>query len=498
MPARTPIQHNETVSDIEYIIPRVKSGSVGKNNSHNNIANQYAQSWVFDTDTVGSSQSDSPYNKLPPQFNGSKTVVLKRKQRPMCDGVGAAPEPVAQPVVLVEDTTNSDRQLPFMTSFSRTPSPVPGSDTSSQCSPPAIYECLERLTEPSVYRARLNTAIGTNVDRTSPSVSPRPHSAVMSEQVQYASLMMELNKTIETKFPPKSSNFASQSTSQRNSRRASSRDDSFQKSSTSDAEFSKELEAALQQIHDLESPNTADTPSDGPTWPFSDADLSEQAGKQCTIHKEGNKTIISLTPQKKYTSIIKIVPHENNSFSDLDTSFTKESVESYEPFKDTKELESRTHPFTVSECNTIDSRIIIPEHRKCGLVDKCVSTTAPNGRGRVSLLSKHKSFKEFPAVEFNNNTIDRGAKGVLGRSVSLTEKGSLRPRWSLKTLLKRKPSQLNLTPELESAILKSESLAHLTELELIARYDQNKLLQRQIEEKAWQKITGNSLTDSSC
>lgn len=456
---------------------------MGKTNSHNNMLNQYAQSWVFDTDTVGPNPSDAPYNKLPSQFSGSKTVVLKRKQQTtnhVINNVSA--EPAAQPVVVVEDT-NGGRQLPFMTSFSRTPSPVPGTsdgDSSSQCSnPPAIYECLERLTEPSMYRARLNTAIGTRIDRASPSVSPRPHSAVISEQVQYASLMMELNKTIETKFPPVKSPFnASQSPSQLNSRRASSRDESQQKSSTSDAEFSKELEAALQLIQDLESPGPADTPeglarSNFPADTDSDTNEPLPAGKTCVIHNEGNKTIISFTPQKKYTSIVTIAAPEHLQISKINT--TKELSNDVDRVtKYTKDLDNISQD-SKTKSSSIDSRIIV-ENGKCNVVDR-YTPVAP----RVSLLSKHKSFKDYTAVEYNNNTIHKDSKNVLGRSVSLTEKDTnslTRPRWSLKTLLKRKPSQMKLTPELESAILKSESLAHLTEVELIARYNQSKLLQR--------------------
>lgn len=86
---------------IEYIIPRAKTGSMGKTN----MLNQYAQSWVFDSDTVGSSQSETPHNKMHSQLNGSKTVVLKRKS--VCE----------QLIVIVEDTV----------SFSRTPLPVPHS-----------------------------------------------------------------------------------------------------------------------------------------------------------------------------------------------------------------------------------------------------------------------------------------------------------------------------------------------------------------------------------
>lgn len=457
---------------------QVKSGSMGKNNSHNNMLNQYAQSWVFDSDTVGSSQSDSPYNKLPSQFSGSKTVVLKRKPRTY---EPTEPEPIenAQPIVLVEgsDASNSDRQLPFMTSFSRTPSPVPGTsdgDSSSQCSnPPAIYECLERLTEPSVYRARLNTAIGTNVDRVSPSVSPRPHSAVFSDRVHYASLMMELNKTIETKFPPRS-----QTASHRDSRRPSGREEMVQ-NSVSDVEFSKELEAALQLIQDLESPNTTETPSEGPSFVENEPNKALSAGKQCVIHNEGNKTIISLKAPKKYTSIVTIVPSENSDFTGQEN--TKElTMDTYGRIKNTKDLDSRKGNRTESETKTFDSRITIPDI-KYRLVDSTDILIPPqSGRGRP--LIKHKSFKEFSGVEYNNNNIHKSSKNSISRSISLTEKDTnslTRTRFPfLKTLLKRKSSQYKLSPELESAILKSESLAHLSELELIARYNQNQLLRR--------------------
>ncbi|XP_015378014.1 PREDICTED: uncharacterized protein LOC107172240, partial [Diuraphis noxia] len=63
------------------------------------------------------------------------------------------------------------------------------------------YECLEKLTEPSVYRSRLNTALSASIqeaiassDRPPRSLSPRPPPA--AEPVQYASLMEELQKTI--------------------------------------------------------------------------------------------------------------------------------------------------------------------------------------------------------------------------------------------------------------------------------------------------------------
>lgn len=129
----------------------------------------------------------------------SRTVTLKRKAKPVT------------PVVIVEMDSTGGRPTQLMTSFSRTPSPVGLSESSSQDSVSAaaiavvtaapIYECLEKLTEPSVYRSRLNTALSASIqeaiassDRPPRSLSPRPPPA--AEPVQYASLMEELQKTI--------------------------------------------------------------------------------------------------------------------------------------------------------------------------------------------------------------------------------------------------------------------------------------------------------------
>jgi hypothetical protein len=51
-------------------------------------------------------------------------------------------------------------------------------------------------------------------------------------------------------------------------------------------------------------------------------------------------------------------------------------------------------------------------------------------------------------------------------------------RWAAKSLLRKKSSLPMFAPELEGAIFKSESLAYLTELELLARHARNKSIQR--------------------
>lgn len=108
-----------------------------------------------------------------------------------------------------------------------------------------VHDHLEKLTEPTLYRKRLDSAKSSSsvTNRSSPprSVSPR---LVTSEQPQYASLVMELEKTFARKRsvdtePPL---IALQHR-------------------TSDAEFSKELEAALKSIESLESPQSIEIKS---------------------------------------------------------------------------------------------------------------------------------------------------------------------------------------------------------------------------------------------
>lgn len=198
---------------------QVKSECVLRSNSttEKTSDNNYGRSWVFESDgTTGpggcnayaSTESLSALDHRPPTAVAasatvcSRTVTLKRRAKPVT------------PVVIVEMDGTGSRPAQLMTSFSRTPSPVGLSESPSQDSVSAaaaaaanatnaapIYECLEKLTEPSVYRSRLNTALSASVqeaiasaDRPPRSLSPRP--PPVAEPVQYASLMEELQKTI--------------------------------------------------------------------------------------------------------------------------------------------------------------------------------------------------------------------------------------------------------------------------------------------------------------
>uniref|UniRef100_A0A8D8SF65 Uncharacterized protein n=1 Tax=Cacopsylla melanoneura TaxID=428564 RepID=A0A8D8SF65_9HEMI len=274
---------HEVISDADYILPRVKTTNSGSSggaplrptepgtNTKLHPAAHYTQSWVFD---ASHNPGDQP-----------KTITLKRKRhnRSATDGAIKSPQPMvkspnvlhptspmpgsaATPVVIVEDAGNTDRQLHFMTSFSRTPSPVMPHDESGSDSEMSsiqdfkdirsqpVHDHLEKLTEPAIYRKRLDSARSSSsvTNRTSPprSVSPR---LATSEQPQYASLVMELEKTFARKRSVTEQEAPVLPDLQHRK---------------SDAEFSKELEAALKSIESLESPQSVEMRSPPVTSPM--------------------------------------------------------------------------------------------------------------------------------------------------------------------------------------------------------------------------------------
>lgn len=63
--------------------------------------------------------------------------------------------------------------------------------------------------------------------------------------------------------------------------------------------------------------------------------------------------------------------------------------------------------------------------------------------------------------------------------VPVARRSSVTAAWNVRSLLRRKKAPVpRLCPELEGAIIKSESLAYLTEPELLARHQRNKEIQR--------------------
>nr|CAD7454033.1 unnamed protein product [Timema tahoe] len=581
---------HEQVSDIEYIIPRKKSNSVAK--QAHSIYSQYAQSWVFDTDTTASSKNDSPYLKLPnvSPNDSNKTYTMKNHKSAVIEINGThRKDPsmfIVNPVVHVEpvsDDSNGGRTLNYMKSFSRTPSPVGMSESSSQDSSmnPPIYECLERLTEPAIYRSRLNTALSLNAEKDMyqlprkgsvhnpdrPSTSRdglvRPRSETFTkdrlsvvenldpnEKVQYASLMVELQQAFLSKKgkfqQPASPQSAcdsttvedvsdrTQSESKGSSCQESSQDDSQKTDKkNSDAEFSKELEAALQLIQDLESPNTIETPSetcrsiDGVEvtpavicvkWKdSSDASESTKTLSECVspaeMPEEDHITVYS--QHGKRTSIVVVAPSGSESSSGYSspsagTSKRPTPVGSKPPSVSGSASSLERQPVTFAIRNTGSAAVIslfCPTGNSVGRKSGTSIVAIADHSADRKIFSP--SQKPTMPTETNNNNIPVKSNrhgsdssktsdkrlGVsrcssLGSSDTSTLKGrnsyqsslssSSSSRWNVKSLLRRRSSNQPpvLAPELEGAIFKSESLAYLTDLELLARHARNKSIQR--------------------
>ncbi|ERL93293.1 hypothetical protein D910_10589 [Dendroctonus ponderosae] len=350
---------------------------------------------------------------------------------------------IDNPVVHVEEasddnTSNSDRKLCHMKSFSRSASPVVLSASSSQLSlnnynpapaNPPIYQYLEKLTEPEIYRSRLNTAVSNKSEEEeslqAPQTAPMRRVEAVSPQVvepvRYASLMKELQKAIVSKKePPSVTSPVSNSESQSQSK-------------SSDTEFSKELEAALQLIQDLESPVTAETPSDPPmsrplaVWRKN----SDPSGSEKTLSAVGSMGEIG-------SPLTEMVVPPDRSPSSLGKG--ARVLVRYPESQSTSGYSSPSH----------------------GPTPNWSTTSSING-------SNHEPSK--PVSYHIHNAKSTTVISLYSQPTAQSKS---------KSLLRKKKHHLvpRLCPELEGAIIKSESLAYLSEVELMARARRNEEIQR--------------------
>lgn len=453
----------------------------------------YSQSWVFEAENTNSNNASSPYLKL---SHEADSIIANGKDTSSESPKVLSEETIiiANPVVHIEEASdesnsNSDRKLCYMKSFSRSPSPAVLSAASSQVSleqnHPPIYECLEKLTEPSVYRSRLNTALSVKDEDGSQYVgsspkrtdlpSPRP-----TDQVQYASLMVELEQALSKK--DKVHTIISPDT-QTNSN-SSRQDDSSSKSEShktdfksSDADFSKELEAALQLIQDLESPNTVETPSETcgqrplAVWRHSDASGSEKTLSAVGSLAELTSPMAECLPELRRPSLNGKLPSIIIQCSDSQsTSGYSSPTRKWAPSWSTNSsidgssADLNKTNFTIKNINS--SAVISlfsPEHPK--------DTEHNTSSKSVTVIKLNDDDIT------NNNVSEKTGDKNLVRRCSSNSSNSLMP-WNVKSLLRKKKPIPKLSAELESAIIKSESLAHLTDVELMARCERNREIQR--------------------
>ncbi|XP_056635882.1 uncharacterized protein LOC130444651 [Diorhabda sublineata] len=546
---------HEQLSDIEYIIPRPKST---KPNSHT-VYDAYAQSWVFDADNASCSNGISgkgPYfevlqNGTPQKStNGTATNVQN-------DIVRENGHIVDKPVVHIEEasddsTSNSDRKLCYMKSFSRSHSPIVLSASSSQLSlnsnhnkNPLIYECLEKLTEPTIYRSRLNTALSNKEDdqhyqapqavimRRPESVTPRV------ETVQYASLMKELQKKIVKKespniTSPQSNTSESATTSEKTHNSKSS---SRSEGKSSDADFSKELEAALQLIQDLESPNTIDTPSDAKSLDGQPRPLAVWRNSDASESSE--KTLSAVGSLAEITSPLTECQPELYTFKPSVNGKGAKVIVHYPDSQSTSGYSSPTHgpnwstassisggspdtkPTLYSIHNTKSTTVISlyssPNNTKGKSVTLVkITGDEPDNTTKIKVNNTDTTNNSSVIPCYNSTNIPHSpliTDFVITKSTNKTDDdeepkeklSTFKPPqsgWKLNSLLRKKKQNSipKLAPELEGAIVKSESLAYLSDIELLARHQRNKELQREIEKKVVQQlgVPRTARTESNC
>lgn len=497
------------------------------------VNNAYSQSWVFEATDNATCSSNTDTNYVKVVQNGTPKSRTKKPNHLQNGTLTDTAHLIDNPVVHIEEasddsTSNSDRKLCHMKSFSRSASPVVLSASSSQISlnltqptavpttsgGPQIYEYLEKLTEPTIYRSRLNTAVSNRDESEEEESHYQAPQAVMmrrvesvsphAEKVQYASLMKELQRAIVCKKEP-SSVTSPQSTSES----ATASEKTHSSSKNSDAEFSKELEAALQLIQDLESPNTIETPSE----PKSSGDGKEMrplAVWRNSDASESEKTLSAVGSLAEISSPLAECQPEMYTFKPPTNGKKGASVVVHYPdSQSTSGYSSPTHHSngptpnwsTTSSINGSNSDIIKPISYS---IHNAKSTTVISLYTQPDQLSKGKSVtlvtisgnndpvKNDTAVIHNSTLIadyerDKCKLAAANKSkeparavVAVAPVQPPQAQWNMKSLLRKKKPMIvpKLCPELEGAIIKSESLAYLSELELLARHQRNKEIQR--------------------
>ncbi|XP_045464218.1 uncharacterized protein LOC123673671 isoform X2 [Harmonia axyridis] len=536
----------DNLPDIEYIIPKQKpSKSPSKPHA---IYNAYAQSWVFDVDQAAGSNNLATCTK---SLQNGSPKIQESQQNGQASYVASLicenPPHVDNPTVYIEEasddsTSNSGRKIENMKSFSRTASPVLLSASSSQSSlnlsksnKPPIYGYLEKLTEPEVYRSRLNSALSDKEESDSvgqhststvtmhlrDSVSPR------SEKVQYASFMQELQKAIvgkkETISPQSTSESISVSEkTQTNSKSSSRQESSKSEAKSSDGEFSRKLEAALQLIQDLESPNTIETPSEAKSLgEFKERERPTTLWRNSNASSDdSDKTQTGIGSIGELTSPLSERQPEMRTFKPSPTGKGASIIVHHPNSQSTSGYSSPTHPAssastptqnwsTTSSINGSNTEIIKPvsysiHNSKCTTVISLYTPNGTNQKGKsvtlVSITGDNDPITtpvqtvQRPITNEIDSTLVKN-EGLARRESTSTNRTYGSNGW--KSLLRKKKQTPKLCPELEGAIIKSESLAYLSEMELLARHQRNNEMHRKIEERVIQQL-GTPRTESKC
>lgn len=355
---------------------------------------------------------------------------------------------------------NSERFTQQLTSFSRcaTPSPVPRSGQIT----PSIVPFSEYL-EPKAQRLTIVDFISAapklkkvTVDTSCSSQGPASLTTEANDS-PYASLLAELEQSLQEK--KMNSSFSPDNTSLTTS---TDKFCSSSKSSSKDLEFSKELEAALQLIQELE------TPSEGPLEHM----LSPTQNAQ--IHRSDSEKTLSAAvslpspealpisngsvPSSTITSKLTIdvqSPHNGKHIL---------SVLCNEPNSQSTSGYSSPNSSNLNSVKEFDSSETVEQPPS---IAYCQSKLSSSGGHHISTtLIKTLDINQFRQID----------ESTCCNPIALTSSKSNSANKSF--LLFKKRSKLMPQPEFQNRIFKSECLAYLTEEELIERHQLNRNLIR--------------------
>lgn len=376
-----------------------------------------------------------------------------------------------------EHCGDGDRQINHMKSFSRTPSPAHASQSSSSSSIPPIYECLERLTQPTVYRSRLNTYKNVNKSSETTCAKSRVQSG---DKEHYASLMVELENSFVHKKETKTSLYTVPQTSSSKSStmystnycNESLSDGSDIRQRGSDAEFSKELEAALKLIQDLESPNTIETPSETCTMVVEDSPAKGRKSHEDKNDSDSTKTLSGSSSLETHGKNQKTLPLESQSTS----GYNSPSLDRSSRFTPTTGISSSD--LTLPQDNGLSC--VIRHLEDTTVISLFSPTKEPHPYSSSEKISDVVSFENGFANYSDAENFGKKTRSLMELKMKNFDgdekhaKAKLR-RWKHFIERRRRPS---LLPEVESAIVKSECLAFLSKRELKDRLNQTKTIHR--------------------
>lgn len=410
--------------------------------------------------------------------------------------------------------TNSERFNAQMSSFSRcaTPSPVANSGEVTPVNPihPEYVSAGFMLNhhtnkqQPNASHLTIEYVPSTVIIKTKPSVSshppttatttfaaPKPTNApkvvaqnnngngppsVSSQQddSQYASMLAELEQSLIEKKNSQGTNLSPDNTSTASTGKFGS-----SKSSSKDLEFSKELEAALQLIQDLETPSEgpADEPPTSTNAKLARSDSEKTLSAAVSLPSPeqlpyaGTKPSESATDKGKHISIASVmrkpfdVSSQSTSGYSSPNSFSSNARLSHTISTGNSTSTLHDSIGDAGQANVVRIYIEQSGDDAHGYATKTVLAGSAPTVCQTSLSSPSSSsssvnlFTKGHILNANNLIETVGQDKDLNRSFLLFKK-------------RMKPSVPST--EFQSRILQSESLAYLTDEELVARHRSNR------------------------